>query len=264
MTTQETETPTTCDDGCIARFRAPIFCVIPQCESLAADAGDADSNGYVPYVCEAYSHGFKAQGLQEWRCVNCSRFWTMVQGGTHSRATVADVRAEYEVSDHGTIKSLGQFEGQPIWVPLAYEQLGGGGWSDEYTNPNTEQIETAWTQVNANDVMAWALDPDTVSVALEFSDQGFVSGEEMDAERWALFQARLETVEAEDSSNQDASSALETLKRCIEVLQRVSESGETHHPSAMSEWEELAETIAEQAGGVVAVLERSLPEVWET
>ena len=152
-------------------------------------------------------------------------------------------------------------------MALAYESHQDGAWEDYY-NPATELTESAWSRVSVVDRLAWSLDSDTVGVSLHFASDGFISGAEYNAEEWQRFMDRIEEANAEDSDNDDAAVGLQLLKEAAEILQRVAEMrrGECDHPSAMSEWSELAERMAEldSANGITQVLSRCLPDEWES
>ena len=96
--------------------------------------------------------------------------------------TVEDVRREFEMTEWGTIKGPGKFEGEMPWVVLAYEsELDGHSDDilyDEYDRPThihivTDEMRAAWG-FHDKDMFD---DGDTVYACQTYqSDSGFVIG----------------------------------------------------------------------------------------
>ena len=89
--------------------------------------------------------------------------------------TLDDVRTEYGLSREADyISAPGAMEGQPLWLPLAYQALMDGDGDD---------IGNGWTliELSADDRIAWDISSDTTTVGVHTDGQGFISGHELTA-----------------------------------------------------------------------------------
>lgn len=92
---------------------------------------------------------------------------------------------EYTVSEHGTITNPGKFEGQPAWVPKAWEMALLGTWEQEGSVDTG--MHYCYTEADQELIDELGLDPDTHCVVIMTDDQGFVYGETHNAEDYERF-----------------------------------------------------------------------------
>ena len=99
------------------------------------------------------------------------------------------IESEYDVQD-GMIRSLGKFEAEPVYAPYFYDDMLNGcseilDWPDE--------TRTDLFEVDTDDrAMFPELSTETVAVALEESEQGFVHIEELTQKQLDALRARNE------------------------------------------------------------------------
>ena len=114
--------------------------------------------------------------------------------------TRQEIEQEYEVSDCGIIESLGKFESEAVYAPHFY-QLMLEGFSDIMDWPG--ECRTDIFEVDAEDRKEFGIDPSTFAIALEESDQGFVSCTELTKEAFDGLVARNESAWEEESESVD-------------------------------------------------------------
>ena len=93
---------------------------------------------------------------------------------------------------HGVIQSPDKFEGEPLWVPLAYEICQ----DFEISHTNEDWGSGEWAGTVSEDIREeWALDEDAFAVHISQSSNGFVSGSTMNQQEW---EQALEAYQSED------------------------------------------------------------------
>ena len=80
--------------------------------------------------------------------------------------TRADIIAEYDVDTHGTIRSPGKFEGEPVYAPYFYDALMNGFADDD--------DGVASFNIDANDIKEFPELANVKRLRLWESEQGFV------------------------------------------------------------------------------------------
>ena len=102
----------------------------------------------------------------------------------------------------GGIAEPGRYERSAPWVPLAHSRSLDGSWSEEiYESVYDEVLSAEIMEVDAEDRMIWHLASNTVAIILYYSDQGFVSGEELDAQALEVKRALAEQIAAESDDD---------------------------------------------------------------
>ncbi len=106
--------------------------------------------------------------------------------------TRADIVAQYNVDHAGIVRSLGKFEGSPIWAIYFWEACLDGG-SDETIEIGGVQYE--WMEVSADDLVQFPELAGTSHVVVWQLDNGFVGAVQASA-------AELETMRAESATDE--------------------------------------------------------------
>lgn len=78
-------------------------------------------------------------------------------------AKITDIKESYDLTNWGTIANPGKFEGQPLWVAVAYEDSGHGYWEYAYSDGNGGAC-SEYTEINPG---AYATFPDNVPARLK-------------------------------------------------------------------------------------------------
>ena len=111
--------------------------------------------------------------------------------------TRAEVEAEgFELSEHGTIRTPGRFEGEAWWILNVEEwSLDGDGEDlsgfDEDGGGEYAAIFDVSDPIE-REALSWGLDPSTVAILYTVSEQGFRSVQEYNASKLAYLRLHLE------------------------------------------------------------------------
>jgi len=112
-------------------------------------------------------------------------------------ATAAAIEAGYYYDDDGDFRaSLGRFEAEPWYVPYFYDQVMNGDGETYYSG---EQADCDVLDVDDNERAAFNLEPDTVAVAVTYSDQGFIGLVELSAAKRAQLEADYAADDSDDT-----------------------------------------------------------------
>ena len=108
-----------------------------------------------------------------------------------------EVKIQFDVDENGIVRSPGKFELEPAWVVLANERamIGEG---EDYYNPNAERTECTYWDVDDETRKLFELDNETVAIVIYYSNDGFVSGNELTEEEFTEFLGMLEQAIAMD------------------------------------------------------------------
>ena len=88
---------------------------------------------------------------------------------------------DYGVNEFGVITDPGKFEGESVWVPMAYDDYLDGCWEDDGIGG------AAYIEVTEENRLEWGLNDSTFAVSLFFSDYGFIHGEEYIESEYKIF-----------------------------------------------------------------------------
>ena len=85
--------------------------------------------------------------------------------------TPKEVRTQYNVDNHGIIRSPGKFDGEPVYAP-AYWEVVLNGMADDDNGAESNPI--AYFNLTENDRQTWPELDDAICLALQEDDNGFV------------------------------------------------------------------------------------------
>lgn len=107
----------------------------------------------------------------------------------------SEILAEFQVDEHGIIRSPGKFEGEMLYAPHFAEFYGSGEMVGVDEDDNSELYD-----VSPEDRAEFPeIDADTVAIVTWESDQGFFYCRELTAAELADLRAELESEQSEDA-----------------------------------------------------------------
>lgn len=100
----------------------------------------------------------------------------------------ADILARYDVRD-GIIRNPGKFEGEPIYLPYFYEMMLEGCVDETLGDGETENTIDILKLTPSERAEFPEIDADSVAIALEHTEQGFVLCSELNQDELEALEA---------------------------------------------------------------------------